>query len=197
MIATKLKIRYYGDPVLRKKSTLIKDVGPSERMLAQSMLLTMHHYKGIGLAAPQVGINHRMLVIDIGEGPIVVINPYIVKRSGSNVLEEGCLSLPELSVKVKRPLKIWVSFLDEHGRRVEKVYQDLLARVFLHETDHLNGKLIIDYANIAQRIKMKNQLKSIRQMVKEGKEYIPKPDPEKQVASTQRKIEEQKHGSSR
>lgn len=196
MLATKLKIRYYGDAGLRKKSTLIKDVGPAERMLAHSMLLTMHHYKGIGLAAPQVGINQRMIVIDIGEGPMVVINPYIVKKSGSSVMEEGCLSLPEISIKVKRPLKIWVSFLDEHGRRVEKVLQDLMARVFLHETDHLNGKLIIDFANIPTRIKIKDQLKKIRQMAKEGKEYIPPEPSEDRVTQYKQKIEDQKHGSS-
>ncbi len=195
MLATKLKIRYYGDVVLRKKSTLIKDVGPAERMLAHSMLLTMHHYKGIGLAAPQVGINQRMIVIDIGEGPVVVINPYIVKKSGSSVMEEGCLSLPEITVKVKRPLKIWVSFLDEHGRRVEKVLQDLMARVFLHETDHLNGKLIIDFASLPTRIKIKNQLKQIRQMAKEGKEYIPPEPSEERIANYKKNIEDQKHGS--
>ncbi len=187
MLATKLKVRYYGDAVLRKKATLIKDIGPAERMLAHSMLLTMHHYKGIGLAAPQVGISQRMIVIDIGEGPVVVINPYVVKRSGSNVMEEGCLSLPEISIKVKRPLKIWVSYLDEHGRKVEKVLQDLMARVFLHEMDHLNGKLIIDYASLPTRIKIKDQLKQIRQWAKEGKEYIPPQPAEERAAEYKKK----------
>ena len=187
MIATKLKIKYYGDAHLRKKSVAIKDVGTVERILAQSMLATMRHYKGIGLAAPQVGINQRLIVIDIGEGPMVVINPYVLKKSGSAVQDEGCLSLPEIAVKVKRPLKIWVSYLDENGRRVEKVYQDLIARVFMHETDHLNGKLIIDYASLSQRIKMKDQLKKIRQMAKEGKEYIPQTDSQERIAEYKRK----------
>jgi peptide deformylase len=180
MLPTKLKIRYYGDPVLRRKSKLVKDIGPSERMLAQAMVATMHHYKGIGLAAPQVGINQRIIVIDVGDGPFAVINPYIVKKTGSASVEEGCLSLPEVTVKVKRPLKIWVSFLNERGERVEKVLENLLARVFLHETDHLNGKLIIDYASLAQHIKMKDQLKFIRQLAKEGKEYVYPPQPERE-----------------
>ena len=163
MTITELKIRVYGDPVLRKKSKPVKDVGPSERLLIASMIETMHHNKGIGLAAPQVGINEQILVADIGDGPLAIINPRILKKSGREVLEEGCLSLPGVNVEVRRAKKILVSFINESGRKVQKTFEGLLARVILHETDHLRGKLIIDYVSFAQRIKLRPVLKAIRE----------------------------------
>lgn len=165
MQATILNVRLYGDPVLRKKSEPIKEVGPVERMLIQSMLATMHEHKGIGLAAPQVGINQRILVADIGDGPIVVINPEIIKRKGSSKMEEGCLSIPGVMVNIKRPEKIVVKHLNEKNQVVERVYDDLLARVILHETDHLNGKLIIDYAPLIQKAKIRKKLKELTKAV--------------------------------
>ena len=170
MIRTKLKIRLYGDPVLRKKSAPVKEISTSERLLIQSMLETMYEHKGIGLAAPQVGINQRILVADIGDGPIIVINPVIIKRSGAEVLEEGCLSIPGVTVKVKRPISIIVKYRDEDNKLVERAYHDLIARVILHETDHLNGKLIVDYASFSQRRMLRGKLKDI----KEGKLEIVK-----------------------
>ena len=162
MTITELKIRVYGDPVLRKKSKLVKEVGPGERMLVAAMIEAMHHNKGIGLAAPQVGINEQILVADIGDGPLAIINPRILKKSGREVLEEGCLSLPGVNVEVRRAKKIFVSFINESGRKVQKTFEGLLARVILHETDHLHGKLIIDYVSFAQRIKLRPVLKAIR-----------------------------------
>jgi len=144
MITTKLKIRLYGDPCLRKKSVPVKEVGPSERLLINSMVAAMHHAKGVGLAAPQVGINQRILVVDIGDGPIAVINPRIIKKSGKQELEEGCLSIPEVTVNITRPQKIIVKYMDENNHVHEKSCEDILARVILHESDHLDGKLIID-----------------------------------------------------
>ncbi len=157
-----LKIRLYGDSCLRKKSTLVKEVGPSERMLIQSMLETMYQYKGIGLAAPQVGINQRILVVDIGQGPVVMINPQIIKKEGSGVLEEGCLSIPGITVKIKRPQKIFVKFLDEFNTPRESNFIDLWARAITHEIDHLNGKLIVDYAGLVQRRRLKKKLDEIK-----------------------------------
>ena len=165
MIKTKLKIRLYGDPSLRKKSTPVKEVGSAERLLIQSMLETMYEQKGIGLAAPQVGINQRIFVMDIGQGPVIVVNPIIAKKLGSNVMEEGCLSIPGVTVQVKRPERIVVKYRDERGQLVEMAYQGLMARVILHETDHLNGKLIVDYLNFKERRALKDTLKQI----KEGK----------------------------
>src|SRR3989338_6751285 len=111
-----LKIRLYGDPCLRKKSSLVKEVGPGERMLFNAMTETMHQAKGVGLAAPQVGINQRFFVMDVSSGPMVIINPRIVKKYGTCVLEEGCLSIPEVTVEIKRPQEITVQFMNEDNK---------------------------------------------------------------------------------
>ena len=161
MITTKLKIRLYGDPVLRKKSLSVQEVGPGERMFINAMIETMHLHKGVGLAAPQLGVSEQILVADIGEGPVVVINPQIIKKSGTEVMEEGCLSIPGIQVDVKRAKKIQLKFLNEHNVPVEREYSGLLARVIQHETDHLKGKLIIDYAPLTKQLKLKKQLKAI------------------------------------
>ena len=162
MTGSLLKIRFYGDPILHRKSLPVKEVGSAERLLIQSMIETMHQHKGIGLAAPQVGINQRILVADIGQGPMAVINPQIIKKAGSAVLEEGCLSLPGITVKVKRAQKILIRYLNENNRIIEKRFEDLLARVILHETDHLNGKLIVDYLSLAEKRKIKGKLKETK-----------------------------------
>ncbi|MFA5087563.1 MAG: peptide deformylase [Candidatus Omnitrophota bacterium] len=158
MITTKLKIRVTGDPCLRKKSAFIKEFGISQRCLVESMFEAMYDNRGVGLAAPQVGINEQIFVADIGQGPLVFINPHIIKKSGSDCLEEGCLSIPGVVVNVRRPKKITVRYLNENNRMVEREYTDLLARVILHETDHLNGRLIVDYAGFIERRKLKKQL---------------------------------------
>ena len=166
MPITKLKIRLYGDPCLRKKSLPIKEVGPAERILIDSMIEAMHEYKGIGLAAAQVGINQRILVADIGDGPIAVINPQIIKKTGSQTFEEGCLSVPNISVAIKRPRKIIVKYLDMNGHVVQAEYDDLMARVIMHEIDHLDGKLIVDYATPAELEKWDSQLHALANISK-------------------------------
>ena len=168
MITTKLKIRIYGDPCLRKKSVPVKAVGPGERMLIKAMIETMRDHKGIGLAAPQVGINEQIFVADAGDdqGPIAVINPKIIKKSGSGSLEEGCLSIPGVVLNIKRPSKVTVRYMDESGKEVEKEFIDLWARVIQHETDHLHGKLITDYAGILAKKKLKKQLKELEEQSK-------------------------------
>ncbi|OGX39799.1 MAG: peptide deformylase [Omnitrophica WOR_2 bacterium RIFCSPLOWO2_12_FULL_50_9] len=163
MTTIKLKIRLYGDPCLRKKSIPVPEVGPPERALIQSMMATMHEHKGIGLAAPQVCIHQRIFVADIGEGPLAFVNPKIIRYFGSGVLEEGCLSIPGVTVMVRRPEKIVVRYLDEHNQPVEKACEALLARVIQHETDHLDGRLIVDYAGFKERIKLRKQLKAIQE----------------------------------
>ena len=166
MTITKLKIRVYGDLCLRRKSAPVKHMGPSERLLIKSMMETMYDHKGIGLAAPQVGINEQIFVTDVGDGPLVFINPHITKKRGSEVMEEGCLSLPGVQVQIKRPQRIFVSYLDPNNSRIEREYDGLLARVIQHETDHLRGKLIIDYVGLRQKLKFKKQLKEMRQQSK-------------------------------
>ena len=161
MIITKLKVRVYGDPILRQKAVEVKEVGPAERILIASMIETMYGHKGIGLAAPQVGVSEQIFVADIGDGPVIVVNPKIIARGGQEVREEGCLSIPGIVLNVKRPKKIRVRYLNEDNQTIERDYSDLLARVILHETDHLKGKLIIDYASLIQQRKIKKQLKAI------------------------------------
>ena len=165
-----LKIRIYGDSCLRKKSVPVTRVGSAERLLIASMIEAMHEHKGIGLAAPQVGINQQIIVIDIGEGPTAMSNPRILKRCGSARMEEGCLSIPGVVVVVNRPDEIQVEYLDENSRLVRRSGKELWARVVLHETDHLHGKLIVDYVGWGQKLKVRRQLKEI---LKYGKALDP------------------------
>jgi len=169
MTTTKLYIRVYGDPCLRKKSSPVKEIGPGERMLIQSMIETLHAIKGIGLAAPQVGINQRIFVADIGDGPLAIINPTIIKKAGAAVAEEGCLSIPGVTVQIKRPEKIFIKFKDENNREVERSFDTLMARVISHETDHLDGKLIIDYASREEKKKFRDQLRELEAKTKTQK----------------------------
>lgn len=159
MLRTKLKVRTYPDPVLRKKSTFIKEVGPAERMIIGAMISTMYVEKGIGLAAPQVGINQRLLVIDIGDGPIVIINPKITKKDGTQKLDEGCLSVPGMEVVIERAKKIEIEYLNQDNEKINAHFEDLMARVVQHEMDHLDGKLIVDYMTDKQKEKYEALLK--------------------------------------
>jgi len=157
------QVKHYGAACLRKKSTPVKEVGSSERLLIKSMVETMYEEQGIGLAAPQIGVNKRIIVIDVGDGPVAVINPRVTRKSGSSVLEEGCLSVPQITIKIARPQKITLKFLDINGRLHERQFEDLMARAILHEIDHLNGKLIVDYASFYMKRKLKKQLKEIEE----------------------------------
>ncbi|MCB9756844.1 MAG: peptide deformylase [Candidatus Omnitrophica bacterium] len=161
-----LTIRLYGDPVLRKKAASVASVGPGERILIKSLLATMYEHKGVGLAAPQVGISQQIFVADSGDGPLAIINPKILKKSGSGKMEEGCLSIPGVHVNVRRPKDIIVQYIDENNRRVERSMTELLARVFLHEYDHLHGKLIVDYATLAEKALLRKKLSEIKKLSK-------------------------------
>ncbi|MBF0479530.1 MAG: peptide deformylase [Candidatus Omnitrophica bacterium] len=145
MIVTKLKIRTEGDPCLRIKSEQVKQIGAPERMLVDSMLKTMYAVDGVGLAAPQVGINKRIFIIDPGDGPIVFINAEIVSKEGMSDFDEGCLSVPGKTVKISRPEKVRVKFYDDQAIYQERTFSGLAARAVQHEIDHLNGRLILDY----------------------------------------------------
>ena len=154
-----LKVRVLGDPCLRRKSRPVKEVGPVERMLIASLFATMKEHKGIGLAAPQVGVNEQIFVVDSGKETFAVINPKVLKSEGADAIEEGCLSIPQLHVKVKRAKKVLVEFTDESGERFRAELSGLTAKVFQHENDHLNGKLIIDYLPPAKRAQVLKQIK--------------------------------------
>lgn len=134
-------IRTEEDPVLRKISKPVKEVTPKIVTLIDDMLDTMYEAMGVGLAAPQVGILKRIVVIDVGEGPIVLINPEILETSGEQTGDEGCLSVPGMAGQVTRPNYVKVKALDVNME--EQIYEGegLLARAFCHEIDHLDGKM--------------------------------------------------------
>ena len=135
------KIRTEGDPVLNKISRPVKEMTSRNLDLISDMLETMYDACGVGLAAPQVGVLKRIVVIDVGEGPIVLINPEIIETAGEQTGEEGCLSVPGMSGQVTRPNYVKVKALNIHME--EQIYEgeELLARAFCHELDHLDGHM--------------------------------------------------------
>ena len=137
-------IRTEEDPVLRKISKPVKEVTPKIITLIDDMLDTMYEAMGVGLAAPQVGILKRIVVIDVGEGPIVLINPEILETSGEQTGYEGCLSVPGMAGQVTRPNYVKVKAMDEEMNEVIYEGTELLARAFFHEIDHLDGKMYTD-----------------------------------------------------
>ena len=133
------------DPILRQKARSVKKVSKRIKTLTQNMLETMYDADGVGLAAPQVGIDERIIVIDIGKGPIILINPEITGKSGQERDMEGCLSIPGQKAYITRASKVTVIGINPQGEKVELEGDGLLARAFQHEIDHLNGILFIDY----------------------------------------------------
>jgi peptide deformylase len=146
-----LDIRVLGDAILRQETTKVAEVTDELRTLIADMFETMHHARGIGLAAPQVGRSERLAVIEIEGEPLVVINPEIVERSGKAKAEEGCLSIPDIYADVERPKDVVVRALDIDGKPYEIAATDLLARCLQHEIDHLDGKLFLDYLSVLKR----------------------------------------------
>lgn len=134
-------IRVQGDPVLTKKSRPVEQMTPRISELITDMLDTMYDAMGVGLAAPQVGILKRIVVIDVGEGPIVLINPEILETNGEQTGDEGCLSVPGMAGQVTRPNYVKVKALDVNMEEVIYEGEELLARAFCHEIDHLDGKM--------------------------------------------------------
>lgn len=135
------KIRTEGDPVLTKVSRPVTEMTPKLRTLIFDMLDTMYEEMGVGLAAPQVGILKRVVTIDVGDGPMVLINPEILETSGEQTGDEGCLSVPGMAGQVTRPNYVKVKALDENMEEVVYEGTELLARAFCHEIDHLDGKM--------------------------------------------------------
>ena len=137
-------IRVEGDPVLGKVCREVTEVTPKIVTLIDDMLETMYEANGVGLAAPQVGILKRIVVIDVGEGPIVMINPEIIEADGEQTGDEGCLSVPGMAGQVTRPNYVKVKAMDEDMNEVIYEGTELLARAFCHEIDHLDGKMYTD-----------------------------------------------------
>lgn len=140
-------IRIMGDEVLTKKCREITEVTPRIQELIEDMLDTMYEANGVGLAAPQVGILRRLAVIDIGEGPIVLINPVIVETSGEQTGDEGCLSLPGKAGEVTRPNYVRVRAFDEAMQEYEVEGTELMARALCHEIEHLDGHMYVEKVN--------------------------------------------------
>ena len=143
-----LNLKYYGSSVLTRPAKPIKHIDRELIQLAQDMLESMYHYHGVGLAAPQVGVSKRFIVVDCGdefqEEPYFLVNPEVVSAEGSQMGPEGCLSLPDFSTDVERPNKVTVQAQNLHGKQITINGEGFLARALLHEIDHLNGVLFTE-----------------------------------------------------
>jgi len=157
------RIREYGEPILRKQCVRLDNVGLREKEILARMARTMYEAQGIGLAAPQVGIERQLIVIDVGEGLIKLVNPLLISKEGESVLEEGCLSLSEITVKVRRANRVMVQGWNEEGKMVKIEGENLLAHALQHEIDHLSGVLIIDYASSQERDNFQDRLRELEE----------------------------------
>ena len=164
---TPLRLRYYGDPVLRKKAEPMTEFPPELAEFVEGLYECMYREAGIGLAAPQVGALRRVFVLDVAEegGERVkraFVNPVLVTKEGSDTAEEGCLSIPGIRADVKRPARIVVEAMDEHGVPFRLAAEGLLARAIQHETDHLDGVLFVDRLSAIHRKLLEGKLKHFR-----------------------------------
>jgi peptide deformylase len=160
-----LHILHYPDPRLRIKAEPVAQVDDAMRQLVDDMLETMYDAPGIGLAAPQVNVSKRLIVIDISEtrdAPLCLINPVIVEREGSELMEEGCLSVPGIYDTVERAAAIRVQAMGRDGKPYEMRADGLLAVCIQHEMDHLEGKLFVDYLTEMKRQRIKKKLEKYR-----------------------------------
>lgn len=155
-------IHTYPDPVLRRNAGKIEEIDAEVRSLIEEMTEIMYRDDGIGLAAPQLGVSRRAIVVDAGEGLRCMINPEIVERNDEfESMEEGCLSLPGIRVPVSRPRRIRVQGQDVSGEPVMLDLEGLMARVYQHEIDHLDGVLIIDRASSIHRTLVRGKLREL------------------------------------
>lgn len=159
---TPLKLVLFGDELLQQKAKAVRKVTEYHRQMLDAMLELMRELSGIGLAAQQVGLAEALIVVANGDSVYKLINPKIIKKQGSQSMEEGCLSVPGVGIKVCRAKKVWVKALDEFGAPVEIVAENLVATAFQHELDHLAGKLIVDYASFLEKIRIKDALEKIK-----------------------------------
>ena len=139
-------LRLEGDEILKKKSREVEVIDDKLQVLIDDMIETMHKYNGVGLAAVQVGILKRVITIDLydDKGPIVLINPVILKTKGEQEVDEGCLSFPNQFAKVIRPAEVTAEYTDRNGKKMKVKAKELLAQAICHEVDHLNGEVFVD-----------------------------------------------------
>jgi peptide deformylase len=170
-----LPVILYGDPVLRRKAAPIETIDDEIRRLAEDMIETMYEDAGIGLAAPQVDRSIRMLVADGssyeggGDSARVFINPVIIESWGERNFDEGCLSIPGIRAEILRPDSIRIRFQDLDGETHEEEMHELWSRVLQHETDHLDGKLFIDYLSPMRRALL---MKKLKELARESKSRV-------------------------
>ena len=160
-------IRLFGDPVLKQRATEITDVDGTLVRLAEDMIVTLHDAAGLGLAAPQVGVQRRLFVYDLhdDDGPKVIVNPTISEARGEWVYEEGCLSVPGLSWEIVRPKEVHLTGFDLDGNEVSIEADELTARLFQHELDHLDGVLLLERLDPDTR---KQALRTLREIDMNG-----------------------------
>ena len=156
------EIRVFGDPVLKQRATEVSEIDGRLAQLADDMITTMRDAPGVGLAAPQVGVQKRLFVYELpeGDGPHTIVNPSISESRGEWVYEEGCLSVPGLSFEIVRPDEVHLTGLDLDGNEVSIEASELMGRLFQHELDHLDGVLLLERLEPAQR---KEALRALRQ----------------------------------
>jgi peptide deformylase len=169
-------LRIFGDPVLRQRAREVDVLDGGLAHLVEVMTQTMYDEHGVGLAAPQIGIQQRLYTYDIGDGPRALINPEIVESSGESVFEEGCLSVPGVRFDVVRPQRVTVRGIDVDGNEVVVEDDDYLARVMQHEIDHLDGVLLLDRLEPTER---KAAMRELRHLLERG--LVPSGDGERRL----------------
>ena len=164
MKKTKLKIHLYGSPILRKKVRKVSEITPEILALLNDMAALMREKDGVGLAANQAGIDYQLIVIEYDNKLWKLINPVILKQEGELVFEEGCLSFPGISLKVKRANKVWVEYTDIYGSRAYIQTEGTFSVILQHEIDHINGILFIDRVSLPQRLRISAKIAKIKKM---------------------------------
>jgi peptide deformylase len=159
-------IRLVCDPVLRQRAHDVENVDGALVKLVDDMVETMYEAPGVGLAAPQVGVQKRLFVYDVGEGPEVLVNPTLVEGDGEWVFDEGCLSVPGLSWEIVRPKQVHLHGWDLDGNEVDLEADEYLARVFQHEMDHLDGILLLERLDEDQK---KEAKRAVRELMMTGR----------------------------
>jgi peptide deformylase len=162
-------IRLFGDPILRQETRAVTEIDGAVAQLASDMIETMYAAPGVGLAANQVGVNRRMFVYDVGDGPGVVINPRIAENDGEWSYYEGCLSMPDLAWDVVRPRRVRLVGLGLDGEEIDIEADELLARCFQHEVDHLDGVLLVSRLDPERR---KEAMRVLRTRALEGSPLV-------------------------
>ncbi len=167
----RMDIYLFGDELLRKRADDIADITPEIKLLAENMLETMYYHEGLGLAAPQVGIPLRLVVIDVrqeGSGKIILINPVIREMGGVQTMEEGCLSFPGIVAPIDRATELTMEFTTLAGKRKEKKMNGVAAQAVQHEIDHLDGVLLVDRMSVARRALLAGRLRQLRKRGEKG-----------------------------